>query len=52
MDNATIRVHGEFIQLLEDYVERFYKKYNIRISTVEATRKIKQKIDAAGGLVV
>jgi hypothetical protein len=52
MDSATIRVHGDFLKLVEDYVARFYKKYNVRMSTVEATRKIKEKIDNAGGLVV
>jgi hypothetical protein len=50
-DSITMRVHNDFHKLVMGFTQDYYERNNIRISTLEATKIINDKILLQGGLI-
>ena len=51
-NSIMLRVHPTFHERVMRFIKKFYEENGIKISSTEATMKIDQKIEEAGGLVV
>lgn len=50
-NSITLRVHKDFYNLVMGFVQDYYEKNSVRISTLEATKIITDKILLQGGLI-
>ena len=51
-DSTMMRVHISFKNRIDKYLEDFEKQIGIKITAVQATRKLEEKIKLQGGLVI
>ena len=47
-----MRIHIEFHKTIMKYIQDFKNKNDIKMSTIEATKKLNDKIVSIGGIVV
>jgi hypothetical protein len=50
--SITIKVDGEFYEMIEKFINDFDKKLGVEISITKASKIISDKIKNAGGLVI